>query len=109
MAHVEDEDLAVADRPGSGALLNRFDDPRCQRVVADQFDLDLWHHVGGIFGAAVDFGLPLLPAETLDLGHCHAGDAKPGQRLAHLVELEWFEDRKSTRLNSSHQCASRMP
>src|SRR3546814_5396562 len=91
------------------------------------------HHVGRIFGAAVDFGLPLLPAEALDLGHGHAGDAEPGQRLAHLVELERFddsqdqlhdapfclwpdvavqqacqmdwgrkEDRKSTRLNSSH-------
>src|SRR3546814_7374424 len=50
------------------------------------------HHVGRIFGAAVDFGLPLLPAEALDLGHGHAGDAEPGQRLAHLVELERFDD-----------------
>src|SRR3546814_1700771 len=84
LTHFEDENLAVADRAGAGALLKRFDDPCGERIVADEFDLHLGHHVGGIFGAAVDFGLSLLPAEALDL------------------------DRKSTRLNSSHKLESRM-
>src|SRR3546814_2501249 len=45
LTHVEDANLAVADRAGAGALLKRFDDPRGERIVADEFDLHLGHHV----------------------------------------------------------------
>src|SRR3546814_1064516 len=40
---------------------------------------------------------------------CEGRILKLGRRLATGEMTLWSEDRKSTRLNSSHQCASRMP
>ena len=57
------------------------------------FDSQLGQEVHDIFGAAIDLGVALLAAVALDLGHRHAVDADGGQRLAHLVKLEGFDDR----------------
>src|SRR3954471_21755409 len=69
------EDLAVADLPGAGA---RGDHP--DRLVGEvgrdsDFDSELRQEVHDIFGAAVDFGMALLAAVTLDLGYRHAVNA----------------------------------
>ena len=50
--------------------------------------------------------LPHLPSHTIPLGHPSA--AAPGI-LYPALNLDWRLDRKSTRLNSSHTLASRMP
>ena len=68
------------------------------RLVGDvgrdrDFDSKLGQEVHDIFGAAIDFGVALLAAVTLDLGHRHAVDADGRQCLAHLVKLERFDDR----------------
>src|SRR6476659_9686536 len=57
------------------------------------FDAQLGQEVHDIFGAAIDFGVALLAAVTLDLGDGHAVDADGSQGLAHLVKLERFDDR----------------
>ncbi len=75
LTDIKDEDLTIADCAGIGRGLDRFDYARCEIVIADDLDLDFRNHVRGIFGAPVDFGLPLLAAEALHLGHRHAGDA----------------------------------
>src|SRR5690606_15472435 len=46
----------------------------------------------GVFGTAIDFGMALLAPVTLHLGHGQALDADRGERLAHLVQLEWLDD-----------------
>jgi hypothetical protein len=48
--------------------------------------------VHGVFGAAIDLGVTLLAAVTFDFGHGHALQAKLGEGLAHLIELEWLDD-----------------
>ena len=48
--------------------------------------------IHGIFGAAIDFGVALLPAVALDLGDGHAVDADGEERVAHFFELERFDD-----------------
>ena len=35
--------------------------------------------------------------------------AEMGNMGAEMFEMSWVQDRKSTRLNSSHRCTSRMP
>ncbi len=55
-------------------------------------DTQLGEEVHGVFGAAVDLHVTLLPPEALDLGDSHAGNADPGEGFAHLVEFEWFDD-----------------
>ena len=62
-------------------------------VVGDHdFDLDLGQEIDHVFGAAIQLGVALLPAEALDFGHGQAGDADFGQRLAHFVEFERLDD-----------------
>src|SRR6201991_3029697 len=87
-----DENLAVADLAGARG---RGDD--LHRLVGEvrrhrDFDPQLGQEIHDIFGAAVDFGMALLAAVTLDLRHRHAVDPDRGERLAHLVELERFDD-----------------
>ena len=88
-----DEDLAVADLAGARRLDDRLDRALDQRVGDDDLDLDLGQEIDDVFGAAVELGVALLAAESLDLGDRQAGDADFGQRLAHLVELERLDDR----------------
>src|SRR5438093_842656 len=88
-----DEDLAVADLPGTRVRGNDL-----HRLLGDiggdrDFDSELGQEVHDIFGAAIDFGVVLLAAVALDLSHRHAVDADGRERLAHLVKLEGFDDR----------------
>jgi len=78
LTDIEDEDLAIADGTRIGRCLRRFHDARCQVVVANDLDLDLGNHVGGIFRAAVNFGLPLLATKALHFADRHACDAERG-------------------------------
>src|SRR3546814_7282038 len=45
--------------------------------------------------------------QRINVIHNNAGIAEPSKMLHETDEAEW-EDRKSTRLNSSHYCASRL-
>src|SRR4030095_14825226 len=97
-----DEDLAVADLAGAGGLADGVHGAFDLAVLDHQLDLDLGQEAHGVLGAAIDLGLALLPAEPLDLADRQALDAKPGERVAHLVELEGLEDRH-------HQFHCRLP
>src|SRR4051794_1345370 len=70
-----DENLAVPDFPRSRG----FDDGLYRGVNLivsdDHLNLRFREEIHGIFTATIDFGVPLLPAETFDLGHAHALDA----------------------------------
>src|ERR1039458_3052070 len=43
-------------------------------------------------GVAIDLHVTLLPPVALDLGHGHAVNADASEGVAHLVELERFDD-----------------
>ena len=55
-------------------------------------DLELRQEAHGVFGAAVDFGVPLLTPVSLDLSDGHAVHPDRGQGVTDLVELEWLDD-----------------
>src|ERR1700694_4126995 len=86
------KNLAVADLAGARARgndVNRL----VGKVRGDSdFDSKLRQKIHDIFGAAIDFGVTLLAAVTLDLGHGHAADPDRGECLTHLVKLEWFDN-----------------
>ena len=61
-------------------------------VVHRDLDLHFRQEVHRVFGAAIDFGLPLLAAESLDLGGGQSLHAEVRQRLADIVQLERLDD-----------------
>ena len=63
------------------------------RVLADHLDLHLGQEIHHIFGAAIELGMALLPAEALGFDHGDALQADFVQRLLHLVQLERLDDR----------------
>ena len=69
------EDLAVADLAGARGLHDRLDRALDQRVGHDHLDLDLRQEVDDVLGAAIELGVALLAAETLDFGDGEPGDA----------------------------------
>src|SRR5699024_9651072 len=87
-----DEKLAVADLAGARRCLNPLGDALEQRLGDGHLDLELGQKIRHVLGAAIQLGMPLLPAEALDLGHRHALDPDVGKRLAHVVELERLDD-----------------
>src|SRR5262245_5476621 len=87
------EDLAVADAAGMGRTADRLDRLLHHLVFDDQFDVHLGQEVDDVFGAAIEFGMSLLPSEPLGLQDGDALEPDLVQRILHLVELEGLDDR----------------
>jgi hypothetical protein len=60
--------------------------------MARDFDLQLRQEVHGVFGAAIDFRMALLPAIALHFRNCDALDSDGRQRVADDVQLERLDD-----------------
>src|SRR5437879_9011830 len=90
---VGDEDLAVADAPGLGGAADRVDGLFDQLVRNHDLDFHFGQEVDDVFRTAIEFGVSLLPAETLGFGDRDALQSDFLERLFHLVELEWLEQR----------------
>ena len=55
-------------------------------------DFDLGQEVDDVFRPAIEFGVPLLPAEAFGFGHGDALQSDFLKRFLNLVELEWLDD-----------------
>src|SRR5689334_22027566 len=90
-----DEDLAVTDLPGARRRAQRFDHPVSLLGGHRHLDADFRQEAHHIFGATIDLGMALLAAIAFDLRDGHAVDAEAVERLAHVVEFEWLDDRNN--------------
>src|ERR1700722_19466148 len=88
-----DEDLAVADLACARRSDDRFDHLVGDVRVDRDLDFQLGKEAHGVFGAAIDLGMPLLPPVALDLSHCQPVHSDGGERIAHLLQLERLYDR----------------
>src|SRR6202020_3361345 len=86
-------DLAVADLACAGRSNDRLDHLVGDVRVDRDLDFQLGKEAHGVFGAAIDLGMPLLPAVALDLSHCQSVHSDGGERIAHLLQLERLYDR----------------
>src|SRR5947199_1184458 len=93
MVEIDDEDLAVADLSGFRRGGDGFDGLVDLVGGNGDLDLDLGQEAHGVFGAAIDFGMALLPAISLDFRHRQTVNADGGQGVANFFELEWLDDR----------------
>ena len=87
-----DEYLAVADLAGAGNLDDGVHAGLDHFVEHGHFDAHFGQEVHHVFRAAIQLGVAFLAAKALDFGDGQAGGAHFGQRLAHFVELEGFDD-----------------
>jgi len=90
--NVGHEYLAVADPPRLSRASDRVDRLLDQLVGNHNLDFDLGQEVHDIFGASIELGVSLLPAEALGLGDGNALQSDFLKRLFHLVELERLDD-----------------
>ena len=70
-----DEHFAVAHLAGLRGTHDRVEHELQFRIGDDDFEFDLGDEIDLILGAAVHFGVALLPAETANFGYRHAGNA----------------------------------
>src|SRR5580704_1256165 len=87
-----DENLAIADLAGAGRSRDRFDDARGGLGWYRDLDANFWKEIHGVFGAAIDFRVPLLAAVAFDLGHGQATDSEPRDGVTDVIELERLDD-----------------
>src|SRR5208282_3691024 len=87
------EDFAVADLAGARRSNDRLDNLVGDVCVHRDFDFQLGEETHGIFGPAINFGVPLLSTVALDLGNRETVHADGGERIAHLLQLERLYDR----------------
>src|ERR1700761_6872976 len=86
------EDLAVADPSRLGGAPDRIDRALDQVVADHDLDFHLGQEVDDVFGAAIEFGMALLPSEALGLRHRDALQSNFLKCFLHLVELERLDD-----------------
>src|SRR6185312_14023790 len=91
-SHLRHENLAVADLAGLGAIRDRIDHLILAVVGNHDFDFHFRQEVHRVFGAAIEFGVPLLAAVAFDFGDREALHAERGQRVADILKLEGFDD-----------------
>src|SRR5215831_17700687 len=89
---VGQKDLAVPDPAGLGGAADRVDGLIDHIVGEHDLDFHFGKKIHDIFGAAVEFGVALLPAEPLGLGDRDALESDFLQGLLHLIQLERFDD-----------------
>src|SRR5512139_121010 len=87
-----DKDLAVADMAGLCRLLDDFHGLFDHLVSQYDLDLDLGDKVYDVLRTPVEFGMSLLPAEALHLGHGHSLYPDGRQGVLDFVEPEGFDD-----------------
>jgi hypothetical protein len=90
--HVADEDFSVTDLTGIGGADDGIGDVTGAVVVDDDFDFHFGEEIDRVFTAAIDFGMPFLTPESLDLGDGHALDTDAGEGFFDVFEFEWFDD-----------------
>src|SRR5271168_5136740 len=90
---VVDKDLAVADLACARCRDDRFDHLVGDVRVDRDLDFQLGKEAHGVFGAAIDFGMPLLAPVALNLRNCQTVHSDGGERIAHLLQLERLYDR----------------
>src|SRR5581483_10098418 len=88
-----DEYLAVADLAGPCRRRDGLDAAVHLIVGHHHFDLHLGQKIDHVFGAAVELGMTLLPAEAFHFRDGETGHPRLGQGLADIVELERLYDR----------------
>src|SRR3546814_3842434 len=101
---------------GGGARIRIGDRDPAEALAADHVGPLLGCHVPRIVERVVFIGIAVGPAVDGDGGDIALGIEAAGAEDRHqlladvaLERLERRADRKSTRLNSSHYCAARMP
>src|ERR1700694_372584 len=87
------EDFAIPYFSGGGRLYDGIDHGIYEIVRQDKFELDFGQEIHTVFAAAINLGVPLLPAVPAHIGNGHAFHAQFGQHFLHRFESGWLDNR----------------
>jgi Ser/Thr protein kinase RdoA (MazF antagonist) len=93
--HRQDEYLSIADGAFAACSAELKQAIYCtvdKVVVHGDFKFYLPQQIGGVFVAAVGFGLAPLPREAHGVANGETGDSDPFERLLHQIELGGLDD-----------------
>src|SRR6266705_3394107 len=91
--HWKNENFPIADLAGLSRGHDHADRFVHHIVGEHDFHFHFWQEINGVFTAAINLGVAFLPAEPLYFRDGHPFDAKFGERLLDLLELEGLDDR----------------
>src|SRR5947207_10038008 len=89
----EHKNFSVADLAGLGCANDHAHRLVHHFISEHDFDFHFPQEIHGVFAAAVNLGVALLPPEALHFRHRHALDAELGQGFLHFLEFERLDDR----------------
>src|SRR5205085_8395456 len=84
--------LAIADLASLGRIGDGLNGLLDLTVVDRDIEAQLGEEIHRIFGAAINLGVPLLTAISLDFRDGHPLHPDGHEGVANLFELEWFDD-----------------
>ncbi len=61
-------------------------------IGENEFKFHLGQEIHGVFATTVDFRMALLATEAFHFRDGHALDSDFGERLLHILHLEWLND-----------------
>src|SRR4030095_2961071 len=85
--HFGYENFSITDFSGLRFFQNRLDGTLCPIIGDNDLEFNLWKKIHGVFGAAVDLAVSLLPAESFYLAQSHSFDAGGHRGFAHTLCL----------------------
>src|SRR5262249_46226754 len=86
------ENFTVSDFPGPGGVCQNVDDLADPRVGCDDLQLDFRNQVDCVFGAAINFRVPLLPSMATNLANGTPVPSDARQRGFNVVQLVRLND-----------------
>jgi hypothetical protein len=89
----EHKNFSVTDLAGLGRRDHDADGLVDHFVGEDDFDFHFGQEIDGVFAAAINLGVALLPPEAFHFRHRHSLDAELGQGFLHFLEFERLDDR----------------
>src|SRR5450631_309012 len=92
LREVGDEYFPVAHFAGLGRLDECLDYLVGQGVLDGNFDFGFGYELDGVFGTAVDFGMPALPPKATDFSYGDTMHADVMHRCTDIVQPEWFDN-----------------
>jgi len=93
LLHFAHKDFSITDLPCLGCQQNCFNGALCDFICNDHLELYFRKEIDCLFGAAINFAVPFLPAKAFHLAESHSFHARRQKRFLHRLGFKGLDDR----------------